>query len=91
MPFPFFVYEFFTSNLYNNLVRQVAALVEEMSKCKSAKSFIMAYMKAIMYAMLFVLCFLLWPVMGSTQSVTTCSFVCCAFVIFIWDLAEKNT
>ena len=31
-----------------------------MAKCKSARSFVAAYLKAIMYAILFVCCFTLW-------------------------------
>ena len=36
--------------------------MEEMAKCKSARSFVAAYLKAILYAILFVFCFTLWPV-----------------------------
>ena len=31
-----------------------------MAKCKGAKSFVSAYLKAIMYAILFVICFTIW-------------------------------
>ena len=33
-----------------------------MAKCKSVRLFVAAYLKAIMNAILFVGCFLLWPV-----------------------------
>jgi hypothetical protein len=62
VPWPFFIYEFFTSRQYHNLVHQGASIIAEMSQCNGVLSFIRAYMKAILYSVSFVCCFLFWPI-----------------------------
>ena len=62
VPWPFFIYEFFTSDYYPYLVKKGGQLVSEMSKCESFGSLLLCYLKAIFYCLSFVFCLLLWPV-----------------------------
>lgn len=62
VPWPFFIYEFFTSRQYHQLVNKGGEIVREMSQCKGPASFISAYLKAILYSVSFVSCFLFWPI-----------------------------
>ncbi len=61
VPWPFFIYEFFTSRQYTQLVAKGGEIVGEMSRCQGPISFCKAYLKAILYSITFVSCFLLWP------------------------------
>jgi len=62
VPWPFFIYEFFTSRHYHHLVVKGGELVTEMSRCKSIGSLMLCYAKAIVYCISFVSCLLFWPI-----------------------------
>ena len=62
VPWPFFIYEFFTSRQYHQLVNKGSAIINEMATCDGILSFITVYMKAILYSVSFVCCFLFWPI-----------------------------
>jgi hypothetical protein len=62
VPWPFFIYEFFTSRQYVQLVTRGGEIVAEMAKCNGFVSFVRAYARAIVYSVTFVCCFLFWPI-----------------------------
>jgi hypothetical protein len=62
VPWPFFIYEFFTSRQYTQLVAKGKQIVGEMSACSGTAEFCRAYFKAILYSVTFVSCLLLWPI-----------------------------
>ncbi len=62
VPFPFFVYEFFTSRQYHHLLNKRRELVTEMARCRGIVSLLKCYMRAILYFISFVCCFLFWPI-----------------------------
>ncbi len=62
VPWPFFIYEFFTSRQYQGFVRQGKEIVEEISNCTSCTSLLTNYLKATLYCVYFVSCFLFWPI-----------------------------
>ena len=62
LPWPFFVYEFFTSDQWCDLRRKAKELINEMAECKSVSSLFTCYLRAIMYFIVFLFCFILWPV-----------------------------
>ena len=62
VPWPFFIYEFFTSRQYQQLVNKGAEIISEIARCRGFTSFVSAYMKAILYSICFISCFLFWPI-----------------------------
>ena len=62
VPWPFFVYEFFTSRHYHHLVTKGGEIVTEMSRCKGFVSLMTCYLKIIAYIISFVCCLLFWPI-----------------------------
>ena len=62
LPWPFFIYEFFTSEQWNDLKKTGSEIINEMSECKSLRSLAMCYLRAILYFVIFLFCFILWPV-----------------------------
>ncbi len=63
VPWPFFIYEFFTSRQYSQLVAKGSEIVGEMTDCRGGPlGFLRAYLRAILYSVTFVSCFLLWPI-----------------------------
>ncbi len=62
VPWPFFIYEFFTSRQYTQLVAKGREIVGEMSRCEGPVAFCKAYLRAILYSVTFVSCLLLWPI-----------------------------
>ena len=62
LPWPFFIYEFFTSDQWVDLRAKGKELISEMAECKSISSLMMCYLRAIMYFLVFLFCFLLWPI-----------------------------
>ena len=62
VPWPFFIYEFFTSRHYENLVTKGGEIVAEMGRCMSFSSLLLCYLKAILYCVSFVSCLLFWPI-----------------------------
>ena len=62
LPWPFFIYEFFTSEQWNDLKTTGSEIINEMSECKSLRSLAMCYLRAILYFVIFLFCFILWPV-----------------------------
>ena len=61
LPWPFFIYEFFTSEQWNDLKTTGSEIINEMSECKSLRSLAMCYLRAILYFIIFLFCFILWP------------------------------
>ena len=61
LPWPFFIYEFFTSDQWSELKEKVCNIANEMAECKSISSLLKCYIKAIMYFITILLCFSLWP------------------------------
>jgi len=61
VPWPFFIYEFFTSRHYEALVAEGAKIVEEMAQCNGFKSLLMCYLKLILHSITFFCCVTLWP------------------------------
>jgi len=61
VPWPFFIYEFFTSRHYEALVAEGAKIVEEMAQCNGLKSLLMCYLKLILHSITFFCCVTLWP------------------------------
>jgi len=61
VPWPFFIYEFFTSRHYEALVAEGAKIVEEMAQCNGFKSLMMCYLKLILHSVTFFCCVTLWP------------------------------
>ena len=61
VPWPFFIYEFFTSRHYEALVAEGAKIVEEMAQCNGARSLLMCYLKLILHSITFFCCVTLWP------------------------------
>ena len=45
VPWPFFIYEFFTSRHYEALVAQGAKIIEEMAQCSGLKSVLKCYIR----------------------------------------------
>ncbi|XP_023333011.1 uncharacterized protein LOC111704873 [Eurytemora carolleeae] len=62
VPWPFFIYEFFTSRHYENLKNKGAEIVEEMSQCNGIKSLLFNYLRLILHSITFVCCVTLWPI-----------------------------
>lgn len=62
VPWPFFIYEFFTSRHYHQLVVKGQEIVAEMAKCTDLVSIVKCYIKTIFYSICFVSCFLFWPI-----------------------------
>lgn len=62
IPWPFFIYEFFTSRQYHIFKKQWRDIVQEISECNSVKSVVKNYSKAIFCCISFVCCFLVWPI-----------------------------
>ena len=61
VPWPFFIYEFFTSRLYEDLVAKGARIIEEMSRCGGFKSVLKCYLQLILHSLTFFCCVTLWP------------------------------
>jgi len=61
VPWPFFIYEFFTSRHYEALVAEGAKIIEEMSKCAGIKSVLKCYLRLILHSLTFFCCVTLWP------------------------------
>ena len=61
VPWPFFIYEFFTSRLYEDLVAKGAKIIEEMSRCAGIKSVLKCYLQLILHSLTFFCCVTLWP------------------------------
>ena len=61
VPWPFFIYEFFTSRHYEALVVQGAKIIEEMAKCSGIKSVLKCYLRLILHSVTFFCCVTLWP------------------------------
>ena len=61
IPWPFFIYEFFTSRHYDALVAKGAEIIDEMSQCGSVKSMLRCYVKLIIHSVTFFCCVTLWP------------------------------
>merc|ERR1719347_1269939 len=61
VPWPFFIYEFFTSRHYEALVAEGAKIIEEMAQCNGARSLLMCYLKLILHSITFFCCVTLWP------------------------------
>ena len=62
VPWPFFIYEFFTSRQYEQLVVKGKEIVSELAKCSSCKDVLFWYLKAIGYSIFFLGCLVLWPI-----------------------------
>ena len=62
LPWPFFIYEFFTSDQWSDLRLKGHEIIKEMSECKSINSLLMCYLRAMLYFAVFLFCFILWPV-----------------------------
>ena len=58
----FFIYEFFTSTQYQQLVNKGKQIATEIAQCNGCVAFFKAYFKAILYSISFICCFLLWPI-----------------------------
>merc|ERR1719264_1209483 len=61
VPWPFFIYEFFTSRHYEALVVEGAKIIEEMSRCAGMKSVLRCYLRLILHSLTFFCCVTLWP------------------------------
>ena len=61
VPWPFFIYEFFTSRHYEALVAEGAKIIDEMSQCQGVKSVMKCYLKLILHSLTFFCCVTLWP------------------------------
>ena len=61
VPWPFFIYEFFTSRHYEALVVQGAKIIEEMAQCSGLKSVLKCYLRLILHSVTFFCCVTLWP------------------------------
>lgn len=62
VPWPFFIYEFFTSRQYTVLVNKGSNIVGELAQCNGCAALVKAYLKAIVYSITFICCFLFWPI-----------------------------
>ena len=62
VPWPFFIYEFFTSTQYQQFLTKGKQIVSEMAKCTDLKSLILWYLRAMLCCISFVSCLLLWPI-----------------------------
>jgi hypothetical protein len=62
VPWPFFIYEFFTSRHYENLKNKGAEILEEMSQCNGFKSLLFCYLRLILHSITFISCVTLWPI-----------------------------
>ena len=61
VPWPFFIYEFFTSQHYDALVTKGANIVEDMARCPGILNLIKCYLKLIFHTITFFCCVMLWP------------------------------
>ena len=61
VPWPFFIYEFFTSRHYEALVAQGAKIIEEMAQCSGLVSVLKCYLRLILHSVTFFCCVTLWP------------------------------
>jgi len=61
VPWPFFIYEFFTSQHYDILVTKGARIVEDMARCPGIVSLIKCYLRLIFHTITFFCCVMLWP------------------------------
>jgi len=61
VPWPFFIYEFFTSQHYDALVTKGANIVEDMARCPGVLNLIKCYLKLIFHTITFFCCVMLWP------------------------------
>jgi len=62
VPWPFFIYEFFTSRHYENLKIKGAEIVEEMAQCNGFGSLLLSYLKLILHSVTFISCVTFWPI-----------------------------
>ena len=62
VPWPFFIYEFFTSTQYHQYVTKGKEIVNEMSHCNGFGSLLRCYLKAILHCIAFLSCLLFWPI-----------------------------
>jgi len=62
VPWPFFIYEFFTSRHYENMKIKGAEIVEEMAQCNGMRSTIICYLKLIVHSITFISCVTFWPI-----------------------------
>lgn len=62
VPWPFFIYEFFTSRTYESLVKRGSKIVEEMAMCNGPKSLLTCYLKLIFHSIIFISCVTFWPI-----------------------------
>ncbi len=62
VPFPFFAYEFLTSRQYEHMLKKRNEIVTEMARCHGIVSWFKCYMRAILYFIGFICCFLFWPI-----------------------------
>jgi len=61
VPWPFFIYEFFTSKHYDDLVAKGASIIEEMAQCSGVVHMIKCYINLIYHTVTFFCCVMLWP------------------------------
>ena len=54
LPWPFFIYEFFTSEQWNDLKTTGSEIINEMSECKGLRSLALCYLRAILYFVIFL-------------------------------------
>jgi len=62
VPWPFFIYEFFTSRHYENLKIKGAEIVGEMAQCNGVRSILFSYLRLILHSITFISCVLVWPI-----------------------------
>jgi len=62
VPWPFFIYEFFTSRHYENMKNKFKELIDEMSQCNGFKSILFSYLRLIIHTVQFVSCVAFWPI-----------------------------
>eukprot|EP00095_Tigriopus_kingsejongensis_P008429 maker-scaffold1302_size49677-snap-gene-0.18 protein:Tk08429 transcript:maker-scaffold1302_size49677-snap-gene-0.18-mRNA-1 annotation:"hypothetical protein DAPPUDRAFT_43071" len=62
VPWPFFIYEFFTSRQYQQMVARGGEIIYDISHCKGMVPFFRSYLRAIVYFITFAGCFLFWPI-----------------------------
>ena len=62
VPWPFFIYEFFTSRQYEQLFAKYKEIVNEIAKCSGFRDLISWYLQAIGYFFFFLCCLVFWPI-----------------------------
>ena len=62
VPWPFFIYEFFTSRQYEQLFAKYKEILNEIAKCSGFRDLISWYLQAIGYVFFFLCCLVFWPI-----------------------------